>query len=217
MIAANVRQINLKDVLCYELSPIPFSLAHQDGSLRKTTKSNLAALIEAKVSVCARIQPFTGNTVHLIDGMALVQVMKSSGSTTFGELASKYFKVITTVLIHCNEVHIVFDQYWDVSIKAEERARRGSLAASLEVKIHGPSTPVPKQWGKFIPNPQNKINLCDFLTESFCDLGRAQLPSNKILVIGGGFKNGRRAVMVRNGHSEDINALESDHEEADTR
>ena len=51
MIAANVRQIELKEVLCYELSPIPFSLAHQDGSLRKTTKSTLAALIEAKVNV----------------------------------------------------------------------------------------------------------------------------------------------------------------------
>ena len=30
-IAANVRKINLKDVLCYELSSVPFSLAHQDG------------------------------------------------------------------------------------------------------------------------------------------------------------------------------------------
>ena len=28
LIAANIRQINLEDVLCYELSSIPFSLAH---------------------------------------------------------------------------------------------------------------------------------------------------------------------------------------------
>ena len=217
LIAANVRQINLKEVLCHELSPIPFSLAHHDGSLRKTTKSALAALIEAKVNVCARLQPFPRDTIHLIDGMALVQVLKSAGSSTFGELASKYFKVSTASLSNYKEVHIVFDQYWDVSIKAGERARRGSLSASLEVKIHGPSTPVPKQWGKFIPNPQNKINLCDFLSESFCNLGRQQLPPDKTLVIGGGFKNGRRSVMVRSGHCEDVNDLESDHEEADTR
>ena len=217
LIAANVRQINLKEVLCYELSPIPFSLAHHDGSLKKMTKSALAALIEAKVNVCARLQPFPRDTIHLIDGMALVQVLKSAGSSTFGELASKYFKVSIASLANCKEVHIVFDQYWDVSIKAGERARRGSLSASLEVKIHGPSTPVPKQWGKFIPNPLNKINLCDFLSESFCNLGRQQLPPDKTLVIGGGFKNGRRAVMVRSGHCEDVNDLESDHEEADTR
>ena len=49
LIAANVRQINLKEVLCHELSSVPFSLAYQDGSLRKTNKSTLAALIESKV------------------------------------------------------------------------------------------------------------------------------------------------------------------------
>ena len=172
LIAANVRQINLKEVLCYELSSVLFSLAYQDGSLRKTTKSTLAALIESKVNV------------HLIDGMALVQVLKSAGSSSFGELASKYFKAITTSLASCKEVHIVFEQYWDASIKAGEHARRGSLNASLEVKIHRPSTPVPKQWGKYVPNPQNKINLCDFLSETFCSLERQQLPPEKNLVIG---------------------------------
>ena len=144
--------------------------------------------------------------------MALVQVLKSAGSSTFGELASKYFKAITTSLASCKEVHIVFDQYWDASIKAGERACRGSLNASLEVKIHGPSTPVPKQWGKYIPTPQNKINLYDFLSESFCILGRQQLPPEKNLLIGGGFENGRRAVIVRRGHCKDVDVLESDHE-----
>lgn len=211
-----MRQINLKEVLCYELSSVPFSLAYQDGSLRKTTKSTLAALIESKVNVCPRLQPFPRYTIYLIDGMALVQVLKSAGSSIFGELASKYFNAITTSLANCKEVHIVFDQYWDASTKAGERARRVSLNASLEVKIHGPSTPVPKQWGKYIPNPENKINLCDFLSESSCILGRQQRPE-KNLVIGGGFENGRRAVVVRRGHCEDVDVLESYHKEADTR
>ena len=82
LIAANVRQINLKEVLCYELSSVPFSLAYQDGSLRKTTKSTLAALIESKVNVCPQLQPFPRYTIHLIDGMALVQVLKSAESST---------------------------------------------------------------------------------------------------------------------------------------
>ena len=217
LIAANVKQIYLKEVLCYELSPVLFSLAHQDGSLRKTTKSALAALIEAEVNVCPRLQPFPRDTIYLIDGTALVQVLKSAGSSTFGEFASKYFKAITALLANCKEAHIVFDQYWDLSIKAGERARRGSLVGgSLEVKIHRSSTPAPKQWGKFIPNLQDKINLCNFLSESFCNLGRQQLSPDKTLVIGGGFKNGRRAVLVRSGHCEDVKN-ESDHEEADTR
>ena len=38
-IAANTLQINLKEALCYELSPIPCALAYQDGNLWKTYKS----------------------------------------------------------------------------------------------------------------------------------------------------------------------------------
>ena len=52
LIVANVRQFSLQEVLSYELSPIPCALADQDGSLRKTTKSHLAGIIEKLVNVC---------------------------------------------------------------------------------------------------------------------------------------------------------------------
>jgi len=77
-----------------------------------------------------------------------------------------------------------------MSIKAGERSRRGTSSA-LEVHIHGPSTPVPKQWAKYIKNPKNKKNLRDFLTKSTCCLGKGRLPENTKLIIGGGFKDGR--------------------------
>ena len=82
-----------------------------------------------------------------------------------GDMASKYYTIITAPLSHnnCSEVHMAFDQYWGSSIKGGERARRGSSSA-LEVQINSPFTPVPKQWTKYIANPQNKVNLCDFLT-----------------------------------------------------
>ena len=86
--------------------------------------------------------------------MALVQIMKSAGTKTFGELASKYFNVITSSVIKFKDVHIVFDQYWDLSMKAGEHALQGSL--NLEVKIYGLSTPVPIQWGKFKSSKQRK-------------------------------------------------------------
>ena len=55
LIVANARQINLMEVLSYELSPIPCSLAHQDGSLRKNTKSHLAGIIEKLVTVVPQL------------------------------------------------------------------------------------------------------------------------------------------------------------------
>lgn len=41
VIAARARDIDLKDVLSYELATVPYSLAHPDGSLRKTNKGVL--------------------------------------------------------------------------------------------------------------------------------------------------------------------------------
>ena len=50
-IAANTLQINLKEALCYELSPIPCALAYQGGKLWKTYKSILLTTIETDVDV----------------------------------------------------------------------------------------------------------------------------------------------------------------------
>ena len=163
LIAANTREINLKEVLSYELSAVPFALAHQDGSIRKTTKSVLAKMLENQVEVLPRLSPASAlETVHILDGMAIVQMMKSAGASTFGELASKYYTAITAPLTQssCKEVHMVFDQYWETSIKGGERSRRGS-SSSLEVYIHGPSTPIPKQCAKYITLDE-KMDLLEF-------------------------------------------------------
>ena len=142
LIAANTREINLKKVLSYELSAVPFALAHQDGSIRKTIKSVLAKMLKDQVEVLQRLSPDSAlETAHILDGMAIVQMMKSAGASTFGELASKYYTAITAQS-SCKEVHMVFDQYWATSIKGGERSRRGS-SNSLEVYIYGPSTPIP--------------------------------------------------------------------------
>ena len=42
LIVANVPQVNVREILCYELSTVPYALAHTDGTLRKTTKSLLS-------------------------------------------------------------------------------------------------------------------------------------------------------------------------------
>ena len=97
-------------------------------------------------------------TVVIINGMAVIQMSKSAGASTFGELSEKYYGIFTAPLLsdNCVQVHIIFDQYWERSIKGGERQRRGSTVA-LEVLIGGPATPVPRQWGKYIANPKNKV------------------------------------------------------------
>ena len=218
LIVANARQINLMEVMTYELSPIPCALAHQDGTLRKNAKCQLANIIEKLVNVVPRLEVSPENTVYILDGMAFVQMTKSGGASKFGELAAKYYSIFSSPLStrKCNCVHVVFDQYFEMSIKAGERSRRGTSSA-LEVHIHGPLTPVPKQWAKYINNPKNKKNLCDFLAKSMCCLGKGRLPENTKLIIGGGFKDGRRSVAITRDSYDDVADLRSNHEEADTR
>lgn len=150
--------------------------------------------------------------------MALVQKMKSSGARMFVELSLKYCSVITLCLsdLTCHEVHFVFHQYWENSIKNNKPSRRG-VSAALEVKISSSATPIPKQWDKYISNCKNKTNLCEFVSSLLCQEGQEKLPENKKIVATGGFKDVERAVSFSRGTSTDIPGLQSNHEEAYTR
>ena len=54
---------------------------------------------------------------------------------------------------------------------------------------------LPKQWVKYIANPQNKVNLCDFVTTTMSHLGRENM------AIG---KDGERTVCTTNATCEDL-------------
>ena len=54
----------------------------------------------------------------------------------------------------------------------------------------------------------------DFLSAVLCRLGQDQLPLQKELMIGGGFRDGDKAVTVTKGQCREVQALRSNHEEA---
>ena len=157
-----------------------------DGSLRKATKSDLAPALEDGINSPVRLPVLASSVVYIVYGMALIQMHKSSGARTFGELASWYLAIVIAYLSSdtCTSVHLVFDQYWPNSIKSRERTRKGSSDA-IEVSITSPNTPLSKQWVKHIQNQQNKINLCDFLSLSLCKIGQERLMYGKRLIITG--------------------------------
>jgi len=217
LVAAKNRDINLKEVLSYELCSVPISLAHPDGSLRKTTKSALMHLLEKDVTCRSSLPTSQLPTAFLIDAMALIQMVKSSGSATFGELSQKYEDIVAITLRQniCTRVDLIFDQYRSVSIKAGERSRRGE-SSSLEVNIHNGSTPVPKQWKKFISNPKNKENLAEFLCKSFSEHLPARLGPMQKVIVAGRFRDGSKVVFLARGCVAVEPNLRSDHEEAES-
>ena len=182
LIASQSREINLRKVLKYELDPVPCALAHPDGSLRKTTKSVFLGILQEQVQGLPRLPvDVRMSTAYNTDGMTVVQMMKNAGSATFGELANKYFQVITAHLGNNgrNCVDVVFDHNENEElIKEAHHARRGS-SSSFEMRISGPSTPVPKKWQNFISNPVNKSNLKAFLGTAWKEMAKTRLAATR--------------------------------------
>ena len=129
LIAANSQDVNLREVMSFELSTVLYSLAHADGTLRKSTKSALLTELEKMTNVEPSLPTdnSTTTTVQIIDGMALVHMLKSGGAPTFGDLADRYYDMVTAPYRQpgCNRVDVVFDRYDRVhSIKSWERKKR---------------------------------------------------------------------------------------------
>jgi hypothetical protein len=119
IIVANTRSIDLREVLKFELSAVPCSLMHPNGSLRSTAKSKLLGQLEEEVKesiVRTRQLPHSEqeSTGWIIDGMASIQMQKPTGiATTFGEYARQLYKDVIQQAFSdpsCTRVDVVFDQ-----------------------------------------------------------------------------------------------------------
>ena len=64
------RDIDLKETLQFELTPLPLSLANTDGTLSKTVKSELFAQLSKSIP---QVTLLLKNTVSIFDGMFLFQ------------------------------------------------------------------------------------------------------------------------------------------------
>ena len=105
--------MDLKSVLQHELSPVPFSLAHLDGTLRKTQKSKLLHILESEVSTSETPSNSDSKYAWIYDGMALVQKTKFNVQTTFGEYADLLLGIVlkTFDIAKCERVDVVFNRY----------------------------------------------------------------------------------------------------------
>ena len=81
------RDVNVEQVLSHELTPVTSSLFNDGGTMRKTTKADLAKKLESN---CDKIQALAvshdNHTAYIIDGMALLQALDESMFDTFNDL-----------------------------------------------------------------------------------------------------------------------------------
>ncbi len=163
------RNVDIKTILTYPLSPYPSSLATVDGNPTKTVKANLMHMLEGMSPECVN-HVLPRNSAIIVDTMALLQSLTRIPKT-FGELAAHVFVWLLSLAgFHkTSRIDFVADRYPDHSIKANERSRRAAQGSTL-VNIYGKSQKTPAQWKKYLNSGKNKEDIISFLIDCWKDL-----------------------------------------------
>jgi len=200
---SQTRDINLKDIFKYPLGLVPYSLCDEMGIMVKNKKSDLLAELEKDTVLVEKIP---AASCSIIDGMALVRKVKCSG-LTFSQVADVIFKAALLSSRASTRIDIVFDVYFDESIKNVERSRRCSENISVSFKkIIGNN--IIRQWHSFLGEGNNKTELIKFLVSEWKS---KQIDNGKIIYA----TYGSHCICINDGR--EIAALKCQQEEADTR
>jgi len=152
------RNVDLREVMRYELCVLPLSLANYDGTLRKTQKSKLFKHLESVIPETEEIQTDCPN---IFDGMVLLQKLPPT-LATFGNLSDYLLKKILSG--GSRVAFFVTDFYLENSVKSMERDRRAATGSLRDQAV-------PKQFSRFLRNSENKLELLDFLLNDWSTNG----------------------------------------------
>lgn len=184
-----------------------------NGNLRTGSKAVLTQAITAGISFLSSLSSNDiQNSSLIIDGQALVVAIgKPPGLVTFGDFADTFVQAVLNAGAKFNRVDVVFDRYYQLSIKSATRTRRSKGTRAIRRAIEHHNVPLPSNWANFLALSENKADLADFLSHQLIE----QAPSSKIIVVAGGFTSEE---MVQSSYC-GVNTipLQAWHEEADTR
>ena len=158
------REIDLHDVLSYELSPVPSSIAHLNGSTRKTAKSNLLKELMIDINILDHLPDHDpSSTIYLIDFMVLVQSIQKRESKTSGDLAKVIAESVTSSFRFGSEIVLFPDRYdAEYSIKSFE-SEKCATGSSKEGVIHNEGTQLPPNFKELFMNAKNKVSFISFV------------------------------------------------------
>ena len=155
-----IRGGDVDDFFQHENQSVPPSLS-DCGNLRFSAKSDLLTCLE---KLCAKQKHILLDGLAVVlDGAAIVQMLKPSCVKTFGEYAADVFiPYIAAQLRTACRVDLVWDRYYCNSLKATARASRGLAIRRLV----GFGVPIPQNWQAFLRLDLNKTELFRFLSKA---------------------------------------------------
>ena len=200
-IACQSRDGNLEEFFLHENQAYPPSLS-QHGKLRLGNKSDLLHCLENSIELNENLA-VSNLDVVILDGAAVVNFLKPHTARTFDEYALNVFlPYIFSQLKKAIRVDVVWDQYFDNSLKSQTRSKQGK---GIRRRVEASSS-LPSNWQEFLRVEANKIELFAFLVKHI-----SQMVITKELLA----TNGSDVLCIP---ARDTSCLAPcDHEEADTR
>ncbi|CAG9814726.1 unnamed protein product [Phaedon cochleariae] len=160
------RKVDLNSILRHELCNVPISLALMNGDLRPAEKASIVKEITKNIDCPSSIAINKNSACLIIDGMAFVQALvRTLTGKYFSDIACAFNKRIEAYSSQYDEVHVVFDRYRYLSVKADTRKHRGKGFAPVRRVIKNEGVPLPKNWSSFLALSENKADLARFLSE----------------------------------------------------
>ena len=161
---ANERNYPLRKLLRYELT-YKYPLFDEDGLLKKEqNKSQLIRSLEKIENQIIETIDAEKETCLIIDVMLLLRKITWKGNNTFKDLINNFCNTVLHKASSMNvkRIDLVFDSYFQNSIKSSEHQRR-SKTSSIEYNSINETIILPKQEDTFWGSSQNKILLQKFL------------------------------------------------------
>jgi len=166
--------LDLKELMSYPLTPVPYGIGTADGFLAKTDKSKaLHHLTKDREDAAA---PPSSETLVIHDGNACFYFLKDI-PRNFSQICDKVFDIMPKT----GDVVFSTDTYIPTSVKAMERLRRGS---GEKLIIKGENTRKPAEWKTFLANDVNKQQFIALLTRLWSSDSYAnKLQGRQVIVV----------------------------------
>ncbi|KAL8621306.1 hypothetical protein ACOMHN_008131 [Nucella lapillus] len=175
------RDVNLQDVLNHELLAVPLAIAEMNGQLRSGPKAILAQTLTSEVPCPPQLEAtdLEKEATLIIDGQALVNAIgKPHTAVTFGDLADVFIKAVLWSGADFQRIDVLFDRYYELSIKGGTRNRRKQGAVAIRRMIESKDVHLPAKWDNFLAHQENKADLARFISQQLI----LKAPNDKTVV-----------------------------------
>ena len=163
---ASSREIDIKQILSHELSPVPTAIFSESGEMRiAKAKSNLKKVLQKQVSV-RNVKKQISTVV--IDGSTIFYVIPWPPSSATVEDFVISFRNDIEKRLQSSDVYLVFDRYTckEYSTKGVTRVSRGAQISRVQQLTT--AMPIPPQ-KVILTIPVNKRQLISLIVEDLCN------------------------------------------------